>query len=405
MPTTAEILDPFTHIKPGPFISKYSDWILFTLLLVFFISIVGIALHKRFQSNRYLKPLIISVGLMLTFGTYFSIYRGWLHLSLEGLGLFGAFLMFIVIFFIIFGLIRGYGVKVSNALPTGFALFYISLWAISPNILDNINRIFPILNFILVILFIASIIKVITSFFHHTRQSPFVAAKALQETKFSTADESANDTEISKEISDEKKEKKFLKGKTIHLTKLEIKTVEDIESCIEKMIKLIKEKGNNVDQNEIDQLIYYLRQIAKKESVLKQGLILIQKHVSAYKRLHRKNIPELEKRLSQTKEKKKQKLIQEEIFYQKTMLQALEYLQKNEENINSFTQSFNRIVYTAMQRVRSKSPNDALSYLDHALRSLKQMSHIYKKQKNLEKYLISVDKKTISDLKNEKNQK
>jgi hypothetical protein len=405
MPTTAEILDPFTHIKPGQFISKYSDWILFTLLLVFFISVVGIALHKRFQNNRYLKPLIISVGLMLTFGTYFSIYRGWIHLSLEGLGLFGAFLLFVVIFFIIFGLIRGYGVKVSNALSAGFALFYISLWAIIPNILDNINRIFPLLNFILIILFIASIIKVISSFFHHTRQSPLVAANALQETKFSTADEVENETEISKEIKDEKKEQKLLKRKTIKLTKTDIKTVKDIESCLEKMIKLIKEEGNSVDQNEIDQLIYYLRQIAKKEAVLKQGLILIQKHVRSYKRLHQKNIPELEKRLSQTKDKKKQKLIQEEIIYQKRMLQALDYLEKYEEKINSFTQSFNRIVYTAMQRVRSKYPNDALSYLERARHSVVHMKHIYEKQKDLEKYLITVDKKTISDLKNEKNQK
>ena len=293
----------------------------------------------------------------------------------------------------------------SNALPAGFALFYISLWAISPNILDNINRIFPLLNFILVILFIASIIKVISSFFHHTRQSPFVAANALQETKFSTADEAENETEISKEIKDEKKEQKLLKRKTIKLTKTDIKTVEDIESCLEKMIKLIKEKGNSVDQNEIDQLIYYLRQIAKKEAVLKQGLILIQKHVRAYKRLHQKNIPELEKRLSETREGKKKKLLEEEIFYQKRMLQALDYLQKYEPKINEFTQSFNRIVYTAMQRVRSKYPNDALSYLEHARHSVIQMKHIYEKQKDLEKYLIAVDKKTISDLKNEKNQK
>jgi len=319
--------------------------------------------------------------------------------------LFGAFLVFIVIFFIIFGLIRGYGVKVSNALPAGFALFYISIWAISPNILDNIGRIFPLLNFILVILFIASIVKVVSSFFHHTRQSPLIAADALKETKFSTADKASNDAEISKEIVDENKEKKLLKRKTIHLTKLEIKTVKDIESCIEKMIKLIKERGNGVDQNEIAQLINYLRQIAKKEAVLRQGMILIQQHIRAYKKLHRKNLPELENRLSQTKDKKKQKLIIEEIFYQKRMLQALDYIRKYEGKINVFTQSFTRIVYTAMQRVKSKYPNDALAYLEHARHSLIQMKHIYEKQKDLENYLVSLDKKTISDLNKEKDRK
>ena len=83
----------------------------------------------------------------------------------------------------------------------------------------------------------------------------------------------------------------------------------------------------------------------------------------------------------------------------------MDYLQKYEPKINEFTQSFNRIVYTAMQRVKSKYPNDALSYLEHARHSVVQMKHIYEKQKDLEKYLITVDKKIISDLKNEKNQK
>jgi len=138
-----DILDPFTRIQLGPFISRYSDWILFTLLLFFFWAVAGIALKKRFEETRYLRALVTSTALMLSVGTYYSIYRGWLHLSLQGLGLFGAVLLFIVVFFIIFGLMRGYGMRTSNALSLGFALFYISLWAVIPNILYTIHENLP----------------------------------------------------------------------------------------------------------------------------------------------------------------------------------------------------------------------------------------------------------------------
>ena len=58
MPSTIDILDPFNRIHPGQFISEYSDWILFTLLLFFFWAVVGISLKKHFEQSRYLRVLI-----------------------------------------------------------------------------------------------------------------------------------------------------------------------------------------------------------------------------------------------------------------------------------------------------------------------------------------------------------
>ena len=111
------IFDPFLQIHPGRFIQQFSDWIIFTLLLVFFISIAGITLHRRFPDSRYGRPLIISVGLMLAVGVYYSIYKGWLHLSLQGFGLVGAALVILVIFFVVYGMIRGFGMHTSTAIP------------------------------------------------------------------------------------------------------------------------------------------------------------------------------------------------------------------------------------------------------------------------------------------------
>ena len=71
MSSTFDLLDPFTRIRPGSFISQYSDWVLFTLLLFFFWAVAGIALRRRFQESRHLRVLITSIALALAVGTYY----------------------------------------------------------------------------------------------------------------------------------------------------------------------------------------------------------------------------------------------------------------------------------------------------------------------------------------------
>jgi hypothetical protein len=400
MSSVIDIFEPFTRIQPGTFISKYSDWILFTLLLFFFLSVVGIALKKKFEDSRYLRVLVASVALMLSIGTYYSIYRGWLHLSLEGLGFFGAVLLLIIVFFVIFGLMRGYGMSMSTALPLGYALFYLSLWAVSPNILHTIADTIPLINLILLILFIASVVKSVSRFFHHSR-SPLADAKELQNAHFATTD----DVEIDREIAEDKKEGKLLKNRTMKLTKLEIDTLDDIEDYLEQILRIIREKGNTIHQVEVAELTQALRQIAHKQNVLKKGMELIRKHVYDFETTHRKDISEIEKRLAETTDKKNRKLIQEELAYQKHMLEAMDFMQKYEPKVLDFCQSFNKLLAAAMQKLKNHYPNDALSYLEYAHSELQEMKNAYDKQKALEKYVLKLNKKTISDLKKEKNPK
>jgi hypothetical protein len=400
MAARIDILSPFTQIQPGPFISKFQDWIIFTLLLFFFWAVVGIALKKKFGESRHLRVLVTSVSLMLAVGTYYSIYQGGLHVNLQGFGLFGAILLFAIIFFIIFGLMKGHGMHVSNALPLGFALFYISLWAVSPNILHTIQNVFPPVNGILLILFIVSIFKIIFAFFNYSKEFPFGTVIDLSKTQFMKNENFATN----RKTLENKKESKPLKKNTIKLTSQSLKTVEDIEGCLKQSIAIIKEKGNTIDRQETDQLINILRQIGKKEDLLKKSVGLIKVHVNAYEAIHRKDIPELEKRLNQTHDKKQRKTIEQEVIYQKRMLQVLDFMQKYENKINEFIRSFDNLLSAAMQRLKSHYPKDALSYLENANASLENMKHIYNKQQDYEKYLLTLNKKTIRDLKKEKGQ-
>jgi len=389
-----------SRIHPGNFIDQYSDWVLFTLLILLFWAIAGIALKKRFEESRYLRVLITSVALALAVGTYYSVYEGWLHLSLQGLGLFGGVLLFIVIFFVIFGLMRGYGLRLSTALPLGFALFYVSLWAVIPNILTTFQERFPPANGILIILFVVSVFKVLAAFFRHSRQSMVQIPKGMPKPDFFPPNEDV--PEIEREEREEKKEIKLLKKRSMKLTKMEINTVEEIENYLEQMIRVIKGKGSDIDQEEIAELSHALRQIGKKQSLLKQGLELIKRHEKAYKNIHKRDIAELEKRFSGAKNKDEKQVIEEEIVYQKKMIEALDFIEKYEQRITDFTQSFNKFIYAAMQKLKGRYASDALDYLVEAHKSLAEMKHVYEKQKEIEKYLLNLNKKTIKDLKKEK---
>ena len=101
-----------------------------------------------------------------------------------------------------------------TALPLGYALFYLSLYAVSPNLLDNLSEIFPQGNGILGILFIASLIKIVMRFFSHSQ-----SAKRCSKRTTSMKPSKIDDVEIDKEITEDKKERKLLKGKTANVTK------------------------------------------------------------------------------------------------------------------------------------------------------------------------------------------
>ena len=116
---------PLDQLKPSQILSQYSEWIYFTLILVFFISISGITLRKHFN-KPYVKPLIISVGLMLTVGVF--KFRGQLITVFEGWGILGMILLVVIVATIPYGLCRGFGLAAGKAFYLTYILFYIFSW-------------------------------------------------------------------------------------------------------------------------------------------------------------------------------------------------------------------------------------------------------------------------------------
>ena len=395
-----DLLSAFRTINPGQFISKYSDWILFTLLIFFFWSVVNLALRKHFENSRAFRFLATSTALMLAVGTYYLTYLGKLHLSLAGLGLFGAILILIIIFFILFSLHKHYGLKTSISLPIGFVLFYISIFAVTPNVMDNLNDIFPLAKPIMAILFAVSLLKILTAFFRHTNPSLRQAAKNLK----SMSETINGEPDINKEIRDDKREEKLLKKQTMKLTKAEIRTIEDMQNFLVQMINLIKDKGNTLSQDETYQIGKILRNMGEKESLIVGAMPTLKKHAEFYKKHHRKDISELEKRLRDSiNNPKQQNRIREEIGYQKRMLEILDFIEEYENKILGFAKGFSQKISTGIQKLKSHYPKDCLEYLEFGKKELDNIKHILKKQNELEAYVLKINKKTVKNLKKEKD--
>ena len=398
-----DIFDMFRMISPDQLISQYQDWILFFLLTFIFWGIITLTLRKFFGNTKAFRVLATSTALMFSVGTYYAIMIHKLNFSLAGLGMFGAMLILIILFYIMFGLNKSFNMNTRIALPLGLVLFYIALCRLTPNLMDNLQETFSFAKPTMAVFFFFSLFYLFKGFFvtMGKKKNPDLkeTAKSLKSIQPPIQDQ----PDIDDEIKDDKKEDQLLKKKTIRLTKAEIKTIDDMENNLHHLISLVKEKGNTLDQDETYQISRILKQIWEKESLLIGAMPTLKKQADIYKQHHKKDISELEKRLKDSiNNPQQQNQIREEIGYQKRMLETIEFIEAYETKIIQFTKNFNQNLQKAIEKLKSHYPRDCLEYLKIAKKELESMKHILKKQKELEKYAIRLNKKTIKDLKKEK---
>ena len=193
-----------------------------------------------------------------------------------------------------------------------------------------------------------------------------------------------------------------MKGRTSKITHIEIKTLRHIEEYLLKIISVIKENGNMVTREEIREVSKAVTRIQKSEKILYKGMERIKGHLTHYRSIEKKDVSELKNRLSKTKDKKKAKIIKDEILYHAKMLEAEQFMQQHENEIAEFVRAFNGQLSAAMKKLVGSYPSDAISDLEQAQGHLSNMKQIYKKQEEIERYLLKLNKEIISGLKKEK---
>jgi hypothetical protein len=382
------LLFPLDQIKPTEFLSQYSEWIYFTLLLIFFISVAGITLRKHFE-KAYVKPLIISVGLMLTVGIF--KFKHALIKVFEGWGILGTVLLGIIAATIPFGLSRGFGLSGSKSFYLTYILFYVLSWAQLPEIyyfLGDNNL--GIINLALLILFFVAIYKLVK----------FGGTSLSSGTKLK--ERSALEPEIDQEIDLQSNEQKMVRKNAEKMTQVEIRTIDDIAESLAEIQRIIDAHRNNLPFEEWERIARVLKDISKREDIFKKSIHKIQKTFKRMGSVDMTQLKEKKVRLEKVDGKEKQILKNEIAVDEKKLILEKEIL-GFEERLNQNMNSFINYLVQVIEHIKtSQYPYDAKPYLDKAKGTLKEMSAVLNEIKALEDKLAEFMRDEKGLLKKEK---
>jgi len=382
------LLFPLEQIKPSEILSQYSEWIYFTLVLVFFVSLSGIALRKHFE-KPYVKPLIISVGLMLTFSVF--KYRGRLTAIFEGWGILGTILLVIIAATIPYGLCRGFGMPGGRAFYLTYILFYILSWVKFPAIYHMLaDNNLGLVNLGLLIVFFVAIFKVVKF-----GKLPSLGSSNL-------AGRSPLRPEISREIEVEGEENRLVKGQAEKMTKIEIRSIEDMAEALAEIQQIIETHRNNLPREERERIGHILKETSKKEELFNKSIQNLRKLFQRIDVIDLKELQELKERLAKVDDKERQ-IVKAEIRQEEEKIRIEKAIFEYETRLGHYLKTFNGFLMEAVNHIRgSPYPYDANAPLAKARTVLKDILVMAKETKALEEKLISLTKSEKKLLKKER---
>ena len=372
------MLAPFDNIRPSDLLGQYSEWIYFALVLTFFISVTGLTLRKHFD-RPYVKPLIITVGLMMTVGVF--MMRDKLVMIFQGWGILGTLLLVFVAATIPYGLCRGFGMPADRAFYVVYAIFYILSWLKFPDVYYYLAaRNMGLVNLGLLILFIVAIYKIVTM------------KRSLTDLAGSLKIESPLRKEIKQEMDLQDQESNAVEREENKVTRFEIKTINDIEESLMGMIRIIQANNANLTTQDRARIAEALKRISGKEDVFLKTLQGLKKLLQRLHALDEKQIQEMKNRMVRTKGKEKQ-AIENEIFLEEEKIKIEQEVMTRDLDLEKGMGYFNDLLRQAIQVLNSSVyPADSIQYLSQARMTLKDIMSVIEKMKICENNLLRLTK-------------
>ena len=380
---------PLDRFQPSEILSQYSEWVYFTLILIFFISVAGITLRKHFD-KPYVKPLIISVGLMLTVGVFrfkeqvVQIFEGW--------GILGTILLVVMAGTIPYGLCRGFGLSVPRAFFLTYILIYILCWVKFPGFYEALAESnFGFVNLILLIVFFVAVFNI------------FKPGKLFFFSKGDLVSTGPVAQEIDREIAVENQEKDMVTEGAKKMTRIEIRTIEDIAGSLSEIERIIETNRNNLPRKERERIAGILNQIAKDENIFSDSVRGLQKLFQRLDVVDAHHYQELKDRLAKATAKEK-KLLTAELEGQEEKLRLEKSIFEIERKLGQGLNSLHQLLRTAVDHIkRSPFPFDAKGPLSQARAVLNEILALIKEAKALEDKLVKLVKTERKLLKKERD--
>ena len=366
-------LFPLDMIKPSEILARHIEWIYFTILLVFFISVAGITLKRHF-GKPYIKPLIISVGLIFTVGVF--MMRDRIVNIFEGWGMLGTILLAFMAATVPYGLCRGFGMAAGKAFHLTYVLFYILFWAKFPEIYYYLGeRNLGLVNLGLLILFFVGLYKMFQFRKPHgltvrSITNPFRA-------------------KVEHEIDIEDREKRMVFKEAGKYTNLQFHTVDDIASELGEIQKAVEKNRNSLPREARETIVRTLKTISKKEALFENKLAHLKEVFRRLKILDMKQIKEIKDRLTKVSGKERH-VLQAEILREEEKIHLEQTVMDVQSKLEQHLQAFNRFLETAVEKMQAGNPYESTPYLAKARVLLRDLSGMIRNISDLEKKITNL---------------
>ena len=368
---------PLDQIKPSEILHQYTEWIYFALMLVFFIAIAGLTLKRHFD-RPYVKPLIVSVGLMLTVGMF--KFKHVLPRIFEAMGMVGSIALIFVAAMIPYGLSRGFGMRAGKAFYVTYILLYLIGWVQFPDFYFFLGeRNLGFINLILLIVFIVAAIKVAWPDNGFSFKGSGLDGTATQK------------PDIDREIGVQNRETQLMKDKAEPNTRIEIRTLADLKRSLEKIRNIVQSRKNNLSRNERGQVGRLVQDILKKEGLLKSSMVRLKKLYTQMKAWDQQQLKAQKARLQKLQGEEK-KVLQAEIAAEVQKLQLEKQIFALESALDPKIVLFNQNLGQAVNQIRSAYTYGAKPYLDQSATVLTSILTLLRKVKRIEEQLESMIK-------------
>lgn len=384
--TSLSTFDPFSYLPPMAIISRYADWLTFGLLTIFFIAVVGAVLPEHLRHKTYGKTIIVTTGLMLGIGLYLA--KSQLNFSFESLGFLGYAILLSFFGLITFAFMKRLGINPFEAGCLSYALVFLSIKAFSPNLYDAAARFFPPLNLITLIVFFWCAWMLLKGLFRMGRGSNLNSAvSSLHGGHIKPADYEMLGREEDFEI----KERKYLKGKPLKLTRHEIHTAKDLDHALREIAITLKENPE-IPTEEAIEILKFIKKIQKKEQDFTQTLQSLAKHIEHVKESDRLKIKELKHRYEEAKDEKKRHQIHQEYELESKKIEIFDFIRDYERTIASNLNMFNEQINKAAPLINMNQGREAHHYIAAAHHILFKIISLLEEIEQHEKHLFSISK-------------
>jgi len=392
---SANVIDslfrPFSGVDIPRIYDSYSSIIDFIIYSVLFIGLAQATLGKRFEAKGS-RAVVSTVGLALAIGLAMS--ERTLGFNLRSFGPLAAGMFIFLVGFMLYSGIKTAGAGTANAGSIALVITYFSIAAVVPGFFDWIMR-NPSISWIHSIVTIALVVlvfKIIKRLFTGKKDNVHKTAKKLMRDSYE------GERELSEQIDQEKKEKKFIKKGLEKISKQASGSSKEILVDLLELRKMVAEFGGTEQGRYL--IVAKLEAISPEEQRISKNLALLKQRIQKLSNFDYRHFQKLRDEYHNLSVSAR-KQIAVELKDEWKKIDAEKKIIKLEDAAEVYNRDFMHAIQTSVVSLRANRVQDALARIDEAIVWEERIQKIFKELEYLERRLKSF---TGHEIKAEKRQ-